>query len=101
MDLYFRGWLGSAKGLTPDHVARARSFYDRALAVDPDNVKERLWIGGGRRGRRRSYVTDTMVALAAAEEIDKRVVSIPDHARGRNVVRTRPDIMTERAAQGM
>jgi TolB-like protein len=38
MDLYFQGMAWLNKGLTPDHVARACGFFDRALAADPDNV---------------------------------------------------------------
>ena len=38
MDLYFQGLAWLNKGLTPDNVAQARSFFDRALSADPDNV---------------------------------------------------------------
>ncbi len=38
MDLYFQGLAWLNKGLTPDFVARARSFFDRALAADFGNV---------------------------------------------------------------
>ena len=38
MDLYFQGLAWFNKGHTPGNNAQARSFYDRALAVDPDNV---------------------------------------------------------------
>ena len=38
MDLYFQGIAWLNKGLTPDNVAQARSFFDRALAADPRNV---------------------------------------------------------------
>ena len=38
MDLYFQGMAWLNKGLTPDNVAQARSFFDRALAADPGNV---------------------------------------------------------------
>jgi Tfp pilus assembly protein PilF len=38
MDLYFQGMAWANKGVTPDNVAQARSFFDRALAADPDNV---------------------------------------------------------------
>jgi TolB-like protein/class 3 adenylate cyclase len=38
MDLYFQGLAWLNKGMTPDDVAHARSFFDRALAVHPDNV---------------------------------------------------------------
>ena len=72
IDLYFQGLAWFNKGLTPDHVARARSFYDRALAADPDNVEALIGSaaadvadgaqipyvtnldGGPRRGRKRN-----------------------------------------------
>ena len=38
MDLYFQGLACFNKGRTPDNVAQARGFFDRALAADPDNV---------------------------------------------------------------
>ena len=38
MDLYFQGLAWFNKGWTPDNVAQARSFFDRALVADPDNV---------------------------------------------------------------
>jgi hypothetical protein len=38
MDLYFQGMACLNKGLTPDNVAQARSYFDRALAADPDNI---------------------------------------------------------------
>ena len=47
MDLYFQGLAWFNKGLTPHSVAQARSFFDRALAADPDNVDAL----GGDRGR--------------------------------------------------
>jgi hypothetical protein len=38
VDLYCQGLAWRNKGLTPDNLAQARSFFDRALSVDPDNV---------------------------------------------------------------
>ena len=38
MDLYFQGLACDNKGRTPDKLAQARSFFDRALAADPDNI---------------------------------------------------------------
>ena len=49
MDLYFQGMAWLNKGPTPDNVAQARSFFDRALAADPDNVD--ALIGSARAGR--------------------------------------------------
>ena len=39
MDLYFQGLAWYNKGLTADHLAQARGFFDRALIADPDNVE--------------------------------------------------------------
>jgi TolB-like protein len=38
MDLYFQGMAWSDKGLNSDNLAQAHSFYERALALDPDNL---------------------------------------------------------------
>jgi hypothetical protein len=38
MDLYFQDLAWLNKSRTPDNVAQARSFFDRALTADPDNV---------------------------------------------------------------
>jgi hypothetical protein len=84
MDLYFQGLAWFNRGMTPDHVAQARSFYDRALSADPDNVD--ALIGSARADvvdGANSYVTDSMAALAAAErKLTKALSSVPDHARG-------------------
>jgi hypothetical protein len=38
MDLYFQGMAWFNKGRTPDNVAQARVFFDRALLADPNNI---------------------------------------------------------------
>ena len=38
MDLYFQGLAWSNKGLNSENLAQAHSFYERALALDPDNL---------------------------------------------------------------
>ena len=38
MDLYFQGMAWSDKGLNSENLAQAHSFYERALALDPDNL---------------------------------------------------------------
>ena len=38
MDLYFQGQAWSNKGLNRENLAQARSFHERALALDPDNL---------------------------------------------------------------
>src|SRR6516164_7111112 len=39
MDLVFQGRVWYNKGLTSDHLTRARIFFDRAMALDPGNIE--------------------------------------------------------------
>ena len=39
MDLYFQGMAWFNKGLTPEYMAQARGFFERALALDPSNIE--------------------------------------------------------------
>jgi TolB-like protein len=39
MDLVFQGASWFNKGLTPDHLAQAQSFFEKAIALDPENVE--------------------------------------------------------------
>jgi TolB-like protein/class 3 adenylate cyclase/Flp pilus assembly protein TadD len=102
MDLYFQGLAWFNKGMTPDHVARAHSFCDRALTADPDNVE--ALIGSARADvvdGANSYVIDSTAALAAAEgKLTKALSSVPDHARGHMWLGL-VNIMTRRATQGI
>jgi TolB-like protein/class 3 adenylate cyclase len=68
MDLYFQGMAWLNKGAAPKNVAQARTFYERALAADPDNVDALIGsaIADAIEGSF-SFVTDPAVAFAAAE----------------------------------
>ena len=102
MDLYFQGLAWFNKGRTPDNVAQARGFFDRALAADPDNVD--ALIGSARADVVEGvnlFVTDPMAAFAAAEaKLTKALSSVPDHARG-HLWLGLVDIFTKRAAEGI
>jgi TolB-like protein/class 3 adenylate cyclase len=102
MDLYFQGLAWHNKGTTPDQVAQARGFFDRALAADPDNVE--ALIGSARADvadGANLFVTDPMAAFAAAEaKLAKALSSIPDHARAHmNLGLVK--VLTKRAAEGI
>jgi TolB-like protein/class 3 adenylate cyclase/Flp pilus assembly protein TadD len=102
MDLYFQGLAWHNKGTTPDTVVQARSFFDRALAADPDNVE--ALIGSARADvadGANLFVTDPMAAFAAAEaKLAKALSSIPDHARAHmNLGLVK--VLTKRAAEGI
>ena len=102
VDLYFQGSAWLNRGWTPDNVAQARVFFDRALIADPDNVDAIVLsavadaIGGAS-----SFVTDPMAALAAAEaKLTKALSLAPDHALGHMLLGF-VDIMTKRAVEGI
>jgi TolB-like protein/Tfp pilus assembly protein PilF len=42
MDLYFQGQAWFNKGLSRENMAQARSFFERAVALDPDNLSALL-----------------------------------------------------------
>ena len=102
MDLYFQGMAWLNKGLTPDNVAQASSYFDRALAADPDNIDS--LIGSARAdvyAGVASFVTDPTVALAAAEtKLTKALSAVPDHARA-HLFLGFVDIFTRRAEEGI
>ena len=84
MDLYFQGLAWLNKGATPDSVAQARSFFDRAVMADPDNVDALVgWAGVNALEGANSFVTDPPAAFAAAEaKLIEALSVVPDHARG-------------------
>ena len=102
MDLHFQGLAWLNKGMTPDNVAQARSFFDRALAADPDNVD--ALIGSAAADVVEGvllFVPDPMANFAAAEpKLTKALSSVPDHALG-HMWLGYVDIFTRRAAQGI
>jgi hypothetical protein len=85
MDLYFQGLAWFNRGRTPDHVAQARGFFDRALSADPNNVDALIGSAGANAVEgAHLFVTYRMAAFAAAEaKLTKALSSVPDHARAR------------------
>jgi hypothetical protein len=69
--------------LDPENLAQARSFFDRALTADPDNVD--ALIGSARVDELEGglfFAPDPMAAFVAAEaKLTKALSSVPDHAR--------------------
>ena len=102
MDLYFQGLAWLNKGLTPDNVAQARGFFDRALTADPDNVDALVGSAGVDTFEgANSFVTDPTAVFAAAEaKLTKALSSVPDHARGHMFLGV-VEVLTNRAAEGI
>jgi TolB-like protein/class 3 adenylate cyclase len=102
MDLYFQGQAWFNKGWNPDCLSQARSFFDRALLADPRNVD--ALIASARADSvyaSVSPVSDPMSVFAAAQaKLTSALSSVPDHARGHQVLGI-VEIYTKRALHGI
>ena len=102
MDCYFQGLAWFNRGVSPDNLPQARSFFDRALSADPDNIDALI------RSARVDmiegvlfFAPDPMVAFAAAEaKLTKALSSVPDHALGHMYLGL-VEMWTKRAVEGI
>jgi TolB-like protein/class 3 adenylate cyclase len=102
MDLYFQGRAWFNRGVTPDTVAKARGFFDRAIAADPSNVD--AVVESGRTDMlagAHAFAADPKAALATAEaKLTTALSLVPDHALALWML-GHVEILTRRAAQGI
>jgi TolB-like protein len=83
MDLYFQGKTLGNKGVwTPENLAQARGFFERALALDPENVEAIVWMANIDLSVGTTFIWDDRIAsLAAAEATILKALSLdPNHA---------------------
>ena len=101
-DLNFQGWAFANKGITPEYMTIARSFFKRALALDPKNIEALVGMASIDLGMAANHLIDDGVArLAVAETALTRALSLaPQHARAHMVMGV-VRIYTNRAAQGL
>jgi TolB-like protein/class 3 adenylate cyclase len=102
MDLYFQGQAWLNRGRTPDNVAQAQSFFNRALSADPLNVETLIgsaWADTVQGAH--LFVTDRLSTFAEAEaKLTRALSSVPDHAVGHSLLGF-VEILTKRAAEGI
>jgi TolB-like protein/Flp pilus assembly protein TadD len=82
MDLVFQGKVWINKGLIPDYMARARSFFERAMALDPANIEAMVGSAMVDVTLAAALMTDDLAGrFAAAEATSTKVLSLaPNHA---------------------
>jgi TolB-like protein/Tfp pilus assembly protein PilF len=102
MDLYFQGQARLYRGMTPDNVAHARDFFERALTADPDNVDALVGSAAANSIEgSQFYTTDRPAAFASAEaKLTKALSSVPDHVLGHALLGY-VKMFTQRAAEGV
>ncbi|MBR0731921.1 winged helix-turn-helix domain-containing protein [Bradyrhizobium japonicum] len=102
MDLYFQGRHSCNKGVTFEYLTEARGSFERALAIDPQNVDAMSWSALVETALVAAFLTDNGPSyLAAAEAMVLRALRLaPDHAWAHFTL-AMVLIYTNRAAQGV
>lgn len=102
MDLYFQGMACWNKGLTPEYMAQAQDFFERALALDPENIDAQVGMATVVATSAGSFVTDDRTAhLATAETALTKALSVDPHHAMAHLGLGAVLMFTNRAAQGI
>jgi TolB-like protein/class 3 adenylate cyclase/Flp pilus assembly protein TadD len=88
MDLCFQGRELSNKGSSPEHMAQARGFFERALVLDPCSIDALVGIAVvDVRSFANSFSDDWTARITAAETAAIKALSLePNHARAHNTL---------------
>jgi TolB-like protein len=102
MDLVFQGRSLLNKGVTRDYVAQARDFFEKAIALDPENIEAMVGLAKVDFSFGGALMTDDYLArFEAAEATLIRALSLaPNHAEAHQVLGV-VQMITKRAAQGI
>jgi TolB-like protein len=103
MDLYFEGWAWLNRGAaTPENIAQARRFFERALLLDPCCVE--ALVGAALvdvQTVQHLFIDDRTARLAAAETAALKALSLaPNHAEANRILGL-VQIFTNRVAQAI
>ncbi|MDA9467506.1 hypothetical protein XH87_23450 [Bradyrhizobium sp. CCBAU 53415] len=101
-DLYFQGKAFLSTGITPAVMARAKDFFERALALDPDHVEAAVAAAQVDFAIGSSSMAEDASALfrASEERLNDVLLRAPNHPRAHMLVGA-VQIRTNRAAKGI
>jgi TolB-like protein/class 3 adenylate cyclase len=101
-DLCFRGAAWVNRSRTPEHMAQARGFFERALALEPGNVEALLGTARVNFAIGSNFLTDDRIAhLTAAEAAVTRALSLAPNHPAAHLRLGLVHIFSNRAAQGI
>jgi TolB-like protein len=82
MDLFFQGRACWNKGFAPEYMTRARDFFERSLALDPNNIDAMVFVAAVHIVIGAGFQADDRAAhLAVAETtLTKALSHAPNHA---------------------
>jgi TolB-like protein/class 3 adenylate cyclase len=101
LDLIFQGAASVYKGAIPEHMAQARGFFERALAIDHRSVEALVGMALVDLIMGASHLDDRTARCSAAEaNVIKALSLVPDHTVAHLVLGI-VYIITNRAARGI
>jgi TolB-like protein/Tfp pilus assembly protein PilF len=82
MDLYFQGLARASKGINPKYMSEAQTFFDRALALDPENADVLVFSASVDLAKAFHFYPDDRAALMTSAEtrLTKALSVDPEHA---------------------
>jgi TolB-like protein/Tfp pilus assembly protein PilF len=82
MDLYFQGIARLWKGVTPEYAAQASGFFERALALDAENIEALVGVAQVEVALGLNFFTEKRAAhfTAAEAAVTKALSLAPNHA---------------------
>jgi TolB-like protein/uncharacterized protein YqcC (DUF446 family) len=102
MDLVFQGRAWFNRGWTPEHMARARSFFEKAMALNPENVEAMVGLAQVDTVIGAALMTDDWLArLTAAETTLTKVLSLAPNDAEAHFALGGVQITTKRMARGI
>jgi TolB-like protein/class 3 adenylate cyclase/Flp pilus assembly protein TadD len=102
MDLYFQGRAFWNRGMTPEYLTQARRFFERALALDSENVDAMVGMATVDATVAGSFGCDNRAEqLEAAEAALTRALSLDPHYAGAHLALGAVHMFTNRAVQGI
>jgi TolB-like protein len=102
MDFVFQGRAWFNKGLTPNYMAQARSFFEKAIALDPKNIEAMVGLARVDAVLGTSVMTDDWSARFTSAEtaVTNALLLAPNHASAHAILGL-VQVFTNRAAQGI
>ena len=102
MDLYFQGMAWFHKGTTQENLARARTLFERALALDPANVNALVGVANVDIQSGPALASaDRAERIASAKAAAAKALSLAPDDAGAHVCMGSVLVFSNRAAQGI
>jgi TolB-like protein len=101
-DLFFQGLACLYNGWTPKHLTRAHGFFERAMALDPEDISPMLGVANIKLAASAIFVNDdSAMQLVTAEELSVKALSLAPNHPFAHLTLGGVYLLTNRAAQGI